>query len=156
MRSGSGLSGLGRMMRQYAEDRDGKIESGLHVWRFLDSLPKRAIRLMQRCTNGLREFPLQTDPSTGREIALFKGRGVKCKKPDRWTGIFPLRAVDHPRPYFIVPPKDCQACEFHEARKQFGRRRYAKCRWFRENSGLESPLQLLGSAMQTAKEIIGQ
>ena len=145
------------MMQQYAENRDGKIEGMNYLYRFLDALPKRAVRLLQRCANGsLKPFPPRIDAATGRETALFKARAVRCKKPDRWTGLFPLLGEDRPRPYFLVPAKDCQACEFHEPARQFGSRRYAKCRWFRENSGMESPLQLLGNAMRQAKEIIGQ
>jgi hypothetical protein len=107
------VNGLVRAMREYAENRDGKIDSGYHLWRFLDSVPKRAARLMRHCVGGgLKEFDSHVDKATGREVALFKGRGVKCKKPDRWTGIFPLM-TDRQRPYFIVPAADCKACEFH-------------------------------------------
>lgn len=85
----------------------------------------------------------------------FMERGAQCFHPDKWKGLFPFWSSEGKRAYFVVPAKDCKGCEFHEAAKQYGRRKYARCRWYRENSGLESAAQLFVKSIDKAKQMMG-
>ena len=138
------------MIKDYTEHRDGRIGWWSHLYLFLDSIERRRKRLL----NWKHEpFEEREDKATGRKFALFKGRGAKCFHPDKWYGLFPNISAS-PRPYSIVPVKSCQTCEFHIPAKHYGRKRYAACRWFRENNGLDSPLQIYVKAIEDTKEML--
>ena len=145
-----GLSGLTGMIRDYAEHRDGRIKWWSHLYLFLDLAGRR-----KRLLNWKKEpFEEREDKATGRKFSLFKGRGAQCFHPDKWAGLFPYWSTDGRRAYFIVPAKDCKACEFHVAAKQYGRKRYAACQWFRENNNLDSPLQIYVKSVAQAEEML--
>jgi len=145
------ISGLSWLIRDYAETRNGKITWFPSLWMFLQLAPKRAKR--GTYANG-RLFPVEYDEG-GVPFALFLGRSAKCLHPSKWWGIFPQRHHEKSRPYFTVAKRSCENCEFHEAAKKYGRHRYAKCRWYRENSNMPSPLQLLDASVKQANEMLG-
>jgi hypothetical protein len=145
------MSGLGWLIRDYVETREGRITWRDCLWLFLDGDLRRRKRLKYR--DG-RLFEERKDEVTGRTWALFKGKGAICKHVQKWLGVFPLLDPDGVRPYHIVPIKDCKSCEFHEPAKPYGRKRYARCRWFRENSGLDFPLVVLQKATVDAQRMI--
>ena len=145
-----GISGLSSMIRKYAEHRDGRIGWWSHLYLFLDSAGRR-----KRLLNWKKEpFEERVDAVTGRKCALFKGRGAQCFHPDKWKSLFPYWSNEAKRAYFIVPAKECKCCEFHIPAKPFGRKRYAACRWFRENNNLDSPLQIYVKSVTQAQEML--
>jgi hypothetical protein len=114
------------------------------VYLWLDKAGRR-----RRLTNHAgKEFaPVSQD---GREYAAFRGRGACCPNPAKWAGAFPLM----PKSRYVVPAANCKACEFHEPAKKYGRLRYARCRWYRENSGLEHPAEILKNSITQARELL--
>ena len=147
-----GVSGLSRLIKDYIESRNGRIHWFPHLYLFLDAA-KRKIPLL----NWKHEpWPDRTDAVTGRVFNLFRGRGAQCFHPDNWKGLFPYWSQEGRRAYFIVPQKECKVCEFHEAAKRCGSKRYASCRWYRENNELKSPDTIFVESVNKAKEIIGE
>jgi len=147
-----GISGLASLIREYVEDRNGRIGWWYSLDLWVDSAGKRK-RLMRRGPNGPILFD-EMDQS-GRKFALYKGRAAKCKNVAKWDGAFPILGQDSPRPFVTVPQNDCRACEFHEAKVPYSKRRkYAACKWFRENSGMKSPLELYAGAVNKAEEFL--
>ncbi len=145
-----GISSLASMIRDYAESRNGRIHWFPHVYLFL----VRAGRKPRKKRWDGKPWEERTDDATGLPYSIFAGRGAQCFHPTKWAGLFPYWSKDGHRAYFIVPQSDCRCCEFHEKSKPYGRARYAKCRWYRENSGLESPLQILEKSVEQAKEML--
>ncbi len=145
-----GVSGLGRLVKDYAESRDGRIRWFPHVYLFVDMV-RRKIPLL----NWKHEhWPDRTEAATGKLFNLFRGRGAQCFHDDKWKGLFPHWSSEGVRSYFVVPQADCKACEFHEPAKHYGRKRYASCRWYRENNNLESPAALFVKSVEEAKKMI--
>jgi hypothetical protein len=144
------MSSLGWLVKDYIEVRNGRISVWGHVYLFLDRAEKRKKRLARR---GGSLFAEMADMN-GRQYALFRGRGMKCQHPSKWTNLFPQFNKEGRRPYFVVPRDDCRACEFHEPAKRYGRKRYPSCRWFRENSGMDSALSLLAKSVTKAEELL--
>lgn len=144
-----GISGLSSMIREYADDRNGKINwwEPLRLW--VDSCGKRK-RLLMRGGIPFNETP----DNSGRMSALYKGKAARCFNVAKWDGAFPILGLKH-RPFVTIPAKDCKACEFHEPRKPYSRHfKYAACKWFRENSGMKSPLELYEGAVNQAQEML--
>ena len=144
------MSSLTWLLKEYVERRNGRIGTTSILYLFIDAAGRH-----KRATRRAVPFPEKTDEATGRQFAAFYGRGMKCHHPDKWLKIFPRFSADgKARSYFVVPQKDCRSCEFHEPSRRYGRKRYPSCRWFRENSGLESPLGLVTTSLAQAQEIL--
>lgn len=142
---------LNYYIRRYAEDRNGRID-WMNLSLFVSNAGKR-----KRLLNWKKEsWPDRTSATNTEPFTLFSGRAAKCHNISLWNGAFPIFNVEEGRiPYVTVPAKDCKACEFHEPAKQYGRKRYASCRWYRENSGMPSMLELWAKSVREAKEILG-
>ena len=144
------MDGLSRLLKDYCEDRDGRIRWWNHLYLFLDAAGRR-----RRVRNWKNEpWEERTDAATGRLFSFFRGRGAQCFHPDLWKGVFPYWLQEGRRAYVIVPAKECKTCQFHEPAKPYGRKRYASCRWFRDNSGMEHPFRLAVNAVSQAKEML--
>ena len=136
---------LASLMRDYAESRNGRISFCRHLYLFLESAGRR-----KRLLNGKKEPFEEKKDQDGRTYALFKGNGAHCSHP-QWAGMFP---VLENKKWITVPIKMCRMCEFHEPARHG--RRYACCRWDRQNDTRPSPFAMLGNAMREAREIIGR
>lgn len=146
------MSSIGWLLREYAETRNGRIVWGNDIAMFPGTEGRRK-RLQRNTHQGRVDWEDLTN-ERGEVYSFFRGRSGRCKNVALWEGKFPIME-NRGRPYTDVPAKDCKECEFHEPAKRYGRNRYSKCRWFRENSGMDHPLQLLANAVNKAKEIIG-
>jgi hypothetical protein len=146
-----GISGFSSMIRDYAETRNGRISWHDYLDLFI-SLAGKKKRCIRRCDN--QPFAEMTDKDTGKQFALYKGRSAHCHNLQKWDGAFPILGQDR-RPYVTIPAKDCKACEFHEPKVPYSRlRKYAACKWFRENSGMKSPLAMMSDALNDAAEML--
>ena len=135
-------SGIGWMIRDYAESRNGRIRFWQHLYLFLDS-----------CGRKKPLYEAKIDERAKRIYALFKGRGAQCFHPSLWTDRLPLiDRGDGRLPYSTVPAATCRACEFYEPARR--RKQYPSCRWYRENNNMPSPLQLYANAAKEAHSII--
>lgn len=147
-----GIGGLSWLIKDYADRRNGRIEWKDYLDLWIGSEGKR-----QRC---LRRIPGGTAPfdemeQVGRKFALFRGRSAACHNLDKWGSDFPVLNGDKTFPYVTVPAKDCKTCEFHEPANRYSRkRRYAACKWFRENSEMKSPLELYLGAVSKAADML--
>lgn len=141
------------LFREHAEMIDGRISWVPHVSLFPDKAGRRK-RLEQTFAKGQRRPWPDLKDSDGKTYSFFRSRGCHCPHPEKWRGQYP-RFTQRKRPYFTVLATECKSCEFHEPRKQFGKRRYAKCSWSREWHAKNTPtgLDLLASAFKTAREI---
>lgn len=147
------MSSIGWLMKEYAETRDGRIAWDNHIAMRPGTEGKRK-RLQRRTRAGMVPWgDLTTE--RGDAYTLFHGRSAKCNNIEMWSPKLVVLGGAKSRPYCEVPAKDCKACEFHEPAPKYGRRRYARCRWFRENSGMDHPLALWAKAVSDAREIIG-
>ncbi len=141
------MSQLSWMMRDYAEDRNGKINWFPNGWKPALTKGREVLR------GGTLPFPECVHETTGEVFKLFPGKHAKCANVDQFDSL-PLRAHEARRPYRLVPAKDCKACQFHEPAKRYGRKRYASCRWFRENSNMKSPAEMIGDSFKKAAEML--
>lgn len=71
-----GISGLSRLVREYVENRDGKLRWLPNLWLFLNNSGRA-----KRCMRGVVPWAAHSTPD-GREYSLFRIRGVHCPHPD--------------------------------------------------------------------------
>lgn len=143
-----GLSGLSYLIKDYAETRNGKISTFPQRALFSFRATKRDKPIEYRWSRGF------VQDSYNWLYTHYKGRGVKCCHRDKWIGLFPFHghSKSNGRPWFHVDMKACKSCEFHEPAER--RKRYASCRWFRENSGMDSPVNMFVKSMDRAVEFL--
>ena len=130
-------------MRDYAESRNGRISFCNYLYLFLDNAGRN-----KRLLNWKKEPFEEREDKDGRKYALFKGKGSHCSHP-QWSGLLPSLANVK---WVTVPVSLCRACPFHEPARHG--RRYACCRWDREQDTMLSPLAMLGNALREAYQII--
>lgn len=141
-------------IREYAKDRNGRIGWWRHILLYVSKAGKRK-RLIRNCDKS--PFPEKIGEHHTGPYAYFVGRAAQCHNVLKWNGEFPIFNIEEGRiPYVTVPAKDCKACEFHEPAKHYGSKRYASCRWYRDNSGMPSMLELWAKSLNQAKEMLGQ
>lgn len=147
------MDGLSRMIREYGEERQGRISwrDWLYLW--IDKAGKRK-RCERRSPEG--PIPFRDMEQAGRIYTLFKGRSAQCHHIQKWNNDFPIVNKDKRHPYVTVPAAQCKTCEFHESRVPYSRfRKFACCKWFRDNSGMPPALQLLSNAVNDANKMLG-
>lgn len=139
------MSSLGWLVKDYMETSLGKIFTSPILYTFTDRAPKRA-KLCIRWDH--QPFPERIDED-GKPFRLYKARSVQCPHPDKWLGIYPR--LDHKR-RFHPTVADCKACEFYEPKRP--RRRFACCRWYRENGNRPTVAQITSDAQAQALALI--
>ena len=130
-------------MRDYVESKNGRISFCSDLYLFIEKAGRR-----KRLLNSKKEPFEPREDQNGRKYSLFSGKGSQCSHP-QWAGMFPsLTGVK----WVTVPVSLCRECQFHEPSRHG--RRYACCRWDREQDTRPSPLAMLGNAVREAHNII--